>query len=366
MKTKLVLGCLLVALVILLGISGQATAQVETIPPDQCYGGVETTELGYYDTTMGAYVGVPVRCLPWWWDPLYLPLGWTVLTPAIVPVAFVDGCFFTGSYISFSSSTVRIVDHNFRHFHGHIHGLRGDWRRHHDRGFEKGRHHAHEKYGRDLRKPPHGFKHASVRGGKYPPGPDHKGKPSDRDHRGGKNIARPDRHPGAGKPDSHHGGKPAATPGKGGPPPGKFSPPPTKGDHHSPTQKAGPPPPKSGAPGSKGKASAPPKGSSPPSPAASGRKLPPPAKSANVHPGQARGSGQPGMNRAPGQFGGGGGMRGQAPSAGRASGMGAPRGGGGQAPRVAAPKPSGGGGGGGRGGGGGGGKSQPQQQKKDK
>jgi hypothetical protein len=231
------------ALFLLLSIfNGQALAQEVVV--QEYYGDVEVTDLAYYDPVMGAYVRVPVRHLPWWWDPLYLPLGWTLLTPAIVPVAIVEGCFFSGSTISFSSYSVSIVDVRYNRYRDHIRGLRDDWRQHHDRGFSKALREAHGKYGKDLKHPPPGFKHAGAKG-----------------------------HPGAGKPDGHPGEKGQAHLGdKGKPAPGKFAPrdnkagpPPDragKGKTGPPPGKLGPPPGKTGVAGGKAVLPPPKKGES--------------------------------------------------------------------------------------------------------
>lgn len=228
LKKTLILGLFLVVLLGISGISGQAVAQEVAL--DECYGGVATTSFAVYDPDIGEYVEIRFRCLPWWWDPLYLPFGWVFLSPAIVPMIWYEAnC--VGGVISFSAFHYREgYRDRFRRFHGHFGNFRGHLQGKFDRHFKLGMRKAHEKFP-GLKKPPD-FQH-TVKG-----------------------------HKGTDKFGGHHGIKQDHTPGKSAPPAGKFIP---------PSAKAGPPPPK---------------GSSLPPSATTGQKLPPPAKSTTLPSGR--------------------------------------------------------------------------------
>jgi len=170
------------------------TTKAQVVALDECYGGVEFTRFGVYDPEIGDWVELRVRCLPWWWDPLYLPPAWVILTPAIVPVLWYDvgyvGGFFTfGDFYYYPG-----YYHHFHRFHSHFwhfrHHLHGTF----DRHFRRGMVQARERYP-GLKKPS-GFQHAKqgTRGdhrgevkqgfqkdGKHPQvgGPAHTGKASE-------------------------------------------------------------------------------------------------------------------------------------------------------------------------------------------
>ncbi len=153
MTTKFVLACFLA--VALLGVAGQPALAQEEVTPDECYGGVTTTSFAVYDPDISEYVEIRFSCLPWWWEPAYLPFGWIPLTAAIVPVVWYKAAY-VGGVVNFG----RFHYHNdgFRRHHGHFGHFRGNLHGRFSHSFNKGRSLARGKYP-GLKKPP-GFRHA--------------------------------------------------------------------------------------------------------------------------------------------------------------------------------------------------------------
>lgn len=244
------------ACLLLLSFIGQVSAQ-DSMPPEECYGGAAVTSFGVYDPQIQEYVGIHVSCLPWWWEPAFMPFGWVFLSPAIVPVAFFEAGF-VGS--SFSFSSVTIVDEHFGRFRNHFHDMKGSLHGRFNEKFRHGQKEARKKFGNDLKHPPPGFKQAGAQHGQDGA----KGKIGDRS-------------------------------GKSGPPAGKFGP---STNSKAAPSKVGPSPPKAGT---AGKSGPPPPAKSmgksgPPSPVMK-KGPPPPAKSGSYGPGM--GAGQVMRNTAP-------------------------------------------------------------------
>lgn len=132
--------------------------QAQEYVAEDCYEGQEYTEMYYYDHDIKANVRVVVRCLPWWWGPVYLPFGWYLWTPVIPYVAYWDArCY--GSTISFTN--IHIVDRRFHRFHEHFYRHRHHLRDRFDDRFRHGRIHAEKRYP-GLKRPPD-FRHDGKR-----------------------------------------------------------------------------------------------------------------------------------------------------------------------------------------------------------